>query len=283
VISDWSQLDTLTTPYGNLALNAASSYRYLVLNESSSGGADLRATFDMIPQNDGQLNHPTYWSGYGMTLTLALWYGDEPACGYEAQVMLDTLGGHIDALVNPTGTSRIIWTPESMLARMVNDISLASRPVVSVDPRGDEAGLVKVTFQVVSEFPYEMSEAEQTPATITGGTGLGTTLTNDGNTCTYPVFLVYGPTGYFELINLDTGKTLVYDSSLPGAQYIGTSEYVEVDMFRATVVLGGNVDDSFISGIDMEQTAFWCLEPGANDVALVGASTCDVLWNDAWV
>ena len=283
MISDWSQLDTLTTPAGNLALNAATGYRYLALNESSAAGADLRVTFDMISQSDGQLNHPQYLTGYGMRLTMALWYNDEPACGYEAQVMLDTLGSHIDALRNPTGTTRIIWTPESMNPRMVNDISLSERATVTVSPRGDEAGLVLVTFAVVSEFPYEMSESEQTPATITGGTGLGTTLTNDGNTCFWPVFKVYGPTGYFELSNLDTGKTLVYDSSLPGAQYIGTSEWVEIDMFRGTVVLNGSVDDSFISGIDFEQTEFWCLAAGDNDVALVGADTATVLWNDAWL
>ena len=287
MISDWSILNTLTTPRGNLTLNGTTGNMYLVLNENSAAGADLRVTFDMIPQSDGQLNHPQYLSGYGMRLAIALWIlgglGPEPACGGDAQEMLDELGNHIDALRNPTGTTRIVWTPENMASRMVNDISLSEKPTVTVAPRGDDAGLVIVTFAVVSEFPYEMSEAERTPASITGGTGLGTTLDNNGNTCFWPVFKVYGPTNGFELHNLTTGESLYYDGNLPGAPMIGTSEYVEIDMFRGTVVIGGNVDDSAIAGIDMETSEFWCLAPGDNDVALVGADTADVLWNDAWL
>ncbi len=282
MIADWSTVNTLTTPAGNLTLNAGSGDRYLLLNEHCSSGADLRVTFDMIPQSDGQLNHRQYLTGYGMSLAIALWVNQDPACGVDAQDMLDELGAHIDALRNPEGVTRIIWTPDGMASRMTNDISLSTRPVVTTTPRGDDQAIVAITFSVVSEFPYEMSEAENTPVRIAGGTGLGDTLTNGGNTRFWPVFKVYGPTGYFELHNLTTGEVLIWNGSAPGSSFLGTSEYLEIDMFRGTVVLNGDVDDSFIAGIDFTQTEFWALIPGANDVAVVGADA-DVLYNDAWL
>ncbi len=283
MISDWSQLDNIQTPSGNLTLNASTGARFLCLNESCSGGADLRFTFTNIPQSDGQLNNPQYLTGYGMQLALALWADNEPACGGDAQDMLDDLGLVIDALRNPTSTTRIVWTPEGMAARMINDINLAQRPVVRVVPHGDTESIVTVTFAVVSEFPYEMSESERTPASIVGGTGLGTTFTNNGNTCFWPVFKVDGPTNYFELHNLTTGESLYYDGSQAGAPMIGTSEYVEIDMFRGTVVINGDQDDSAIAGIVFTTSAFWCLAPGDNDLALVGADSATILWNDAWL
>jgi hypothetical protein len=284
MIADWSSLNTLTTPRGNLALNAASGARYLVLNEHSSGGADLRFTFDEIPQSDGQLNHPQYLTGYRMNLAIALWDEQNPACGEAAQEMLDELGLHIDALRNPAGTTRIIWTPENMASRMVNDINLSTKPAVTVSPRGDDQSIVAVTFQVVSEFPYEMSEAEGTPNELTGGTGLvSDTIDNVGNTRTWPVFRVYGPTNAFELHNLTTGESLYYDGSQAGAPMIGTSEYVEIDMMRTSVVMNGDVDDSAIAGIVWTTSAFWALDPGENDIALVGADTADILWNSAFL
>ena len=283
MISDWTSLNTLTTPRGNLALNAATGNRYLLLNENCSSGADLRFTFTNIPQSDGQLNNPQYLTGYGMQLAIALWVDEEPACGGDAQEMLDELGQHIDALRNPESTTRIIWTPEGMASRMVNDINLAQRAVVRTVPHSDSEGIVTVTFAVVSEFPYEMSEAERTPTTLAGGTGLGSTFDNQGNTCFWPVFKVYGFTDAFELHNLTTGESLYYSADQPGAPMIGTSEYVEIDMFRGTVVINGDEDDSAIAGIVFTTSSFWCLEPGDNDLALVGADTATVLWNDAWL
>lgn len=285
MIADWTTLNTLTTSAGNLALNASTGDRYLLLNARCDSGADLRVTFDNMPQADGQMNHTQYLTGYKMRLAVALWQNEEPACGGDAQSMLDELGAHIDALRNPTGTdvTRIVWTPEGMASRMVNEINLMEKAVVTTEPGGSE-GIVTVSFGVVSPFPYEMSEAEQTPDSLTGVTGWpDTALTNDGNTTFYPVFRVYGPTAEFWLYNHTTEKALHYDSGNIGASYIGTSEYVEIDMFRGTVVLNGDQDAGYIAGIDFTETDFWGLIPGENAVALVGADSADVLWNDAWL
>lgn len=287
MIADWSTLTALTTPLGTLTLNSATGDRYLCVNERCDAGADLRVTFDNIPQGDGQLNHRQYLTGYKMRLSLALWTDAapaEPACGADAWRMIDALGAQLDALRNPdtsVGPARIVWTPQGLPSRMVNDIRIMEKPVVTVEPQGNDS-IVSVTFGVVSAFPYELSESEQSPSHITGGTGLGATLTNDGTTQMWPVFKVYGPTHEFFLYNLTTGKTLHYDSSNPGASIVGTSEYVEIDMFYGKVTLNGSEDDDFIAGIVFDETDFWSLVPGDNDIAVVGADV-DILWNDAWL
>lgn len=285
MIADWSRLTTLTTPAGNLALNAASGDRFLALNEKCAAGASLRFVPLNLSQASGQINPREYLTGYKMQLSFALWADDEPACGADAQRMLDTLGAHIGALMNPAGTTRIIWAPEGLANRMLNEIVLAAEPVVSTVPQGDDQAIVAVTFAVVSAFPHEMSEAEQTPASLVDG--VAGTLTNDGTAAFKPVFKVYGYTSSFEITNADSldddgnPRRIVYDGTRPGGLLIGTSEYVEIDCFRGTAFLNGD-DDDLAAGIDWTQTDFFGLEPGANHITIDGAHA-DVLWNDAWI
>ncbi len=273
MIADWSRLNTLTTPEGNLTLNAASGDRYLTLNERCDSGADLRVTFDNIPQSDGQLNHTQYLTGYRMRLAFALWDGDDPACGQAAQEMLDELGRHINALRNPTGTTRIIWTPENMASRMINEIDLMEKPVVTVEPGGQE-GIVTVTFAVCSPFPYEMSESERTPVTLLDG--IADFLTNNGSTRFWPVFKVYGPTSSFQILNFASNLVVQYDGDA-----IGMGDYVEIDNFRGTAYLNGD-SSNLLNGIDFINTDFWALEVGLQTVRILGADA-DILWNDAWL
>ncbi len=273
MIGNWSRLEDLTTPLGTLDLNAASGDRYLTLNERCDAGADLRVTFDNIPESDGQLNHTQYLTGYKMRLALALWDGSEPACGEAAQRMLDALGAHIDELRNPTGTTRIVWTPENYASRMINEINLMEKPVVTVEPGGAE-GIVTVTFAVVSPLPYEMTETEGTPATIADyDTEI---LDNTGSTQTWPVFKVHGPTSAFVITNNTTGEEIVYSGTA-----IGAMSYAEIDCFRGTVFLNGS-GANLLNGIDFLSTDFFALAPGSNSVTIVGAA-CDVLWNSAWL
>lgn len=273
MIADWSSLDKIVTVLTDLPLNAASGQRYVVLNDRCDAGADLRTTFDNMPQGDGQLNHRQYLTGYKMRLALALWVDDEPACGQDAQEMLDELGARIDALRGFEGNRRIVWTPENMASRMLNDVSLMEKPVVTVEPGGSE-GIVTVTFGVVSPFPYEMSEAEQTPASIADGAT--ETLTNAGSTRFWPVFKVNGATSAFTISNAANGQEIVYNGTA-----IGGGEYLEIDCFRATAFLNGDIA-SRLDSINFELTDFFALEVGDNDVSIAGAS-CDVLWNDGWL
>lgn len=273
MIANWSDLDKIVTVLTDLTLNAATGQRYVVLNDRCDAGADLRVTFDNIPESDGQLNHRQYLTGYKMRLALALWSGAEPACGGEAQQMLDELGARLDALRGFLGNRRVVWTPEGMASRMINDLSLMEKPVVTVEPGGSE-GIVTVTFGLCSPFPYEMSEAEQTPASIADGAT--ETLTNMGSTRFWPVFKVNGATSAFTISNAANGEEIVYNGTA-----IGGGSYVEIDCFRGTAYLNGD-QASRLDGIDFLSTDFFALEVGDNDVSINGAS-CDVLWNDAWL
>lgn len=277
MIADWSTLNKFTTPRGDLILNAATGDRYLTLNERCDAGADIRTTFDNIPQSDGQLNHRQYLTGYKMRLALALWAdaggASAPACGVDAQRMLDALGSQIDAIRNPSGTTRIIWTPQTYPSRMVNEIVLMEKPVVTVEPVGEE-GIVTVTFGVVSPLPYEISEAEDTPGTLPNGAP--ELLQNLGNTDTWPVFRVAGPTSSFSIVNSTTGLEINYTGTA-----IGALHYAEIDTFRGTVYLDGN-SSNLLNGIDFLTTDFFPLVPGTNDVVITGADAT-VLYNDAWL
>jgi hypothetical protein len=274
MIGDWSVPFVLQTDAGNLALNDTNGPSYMILNDACDAGADIRFTADLMPQSDGQLNHTQYLTGYKMRLALALW--NDPtsaACGEDAQDMLDELDSHIDALRNPVGTTRLVWTPTNKASRMANDIVLAERAIATVVP-GRSDGLVAVTFAVVSAFPYAMSEAEQTPNAIDDSAH--ESLVNDGTTRFWPVFKVYGPTSNFTITNETTGDLLHWDGDM-----IGTGEYIEIDMFRATVYLNGN-QDNLLDGINFLETDFWALDRGLNYVTIDGAD-CDVLWNNAYL
>lgn len=277
MIGDWSVPFTLQTDAGNLALNdTTGGPLYALLNDGCDAGADIRFTADLIPQGDGQLNHTQYLTGYKMRLALALWNNTgSAACGEDAQDMLDTLDEHIDALRNPVGTTRLVWHPTNKAERMANDIVLAERAIATVVP-GRTDGLVTVSFAVVSAFPYAMSEQEQTPNTIADGAT--EILENEGTTRFWPVFRVNGPTSTFTIENTTTGEKFEYDGS-----WIGTSEYLEIDMFRGTAWLNG--DDpggNFLDGIDFLTSTFFALDRGLNYVTIDGAS-CSVLWNNAWL
>lgn len=273
MIADFSSLDKIVTALTDLPLNAEAGQRYVVLNERCDAGADLRVTFDNIPQSDGQLNHRQYLTGYKMRLALALWVDQEPACGQEAQGMLDTLGARLDALRGFAGNRRVVWTPEGFASRMINDLSLMEKPVVTVEPGGND-GIVTVTFGLVSPFPYEMSEAEQTPNSIADGAT--ETLTNAGSTRFWPVFKVNGATSAFTIENLTTGEMIVYNGTA-----IGGGSYLEIDCFRGTAYLNGDQANR-LDGINFELTDFFALAVGANDVTINGAG-CDVLWNYGWL
>ncbi len=273
MIANWSDLTKLTTPSSTLNLNTSSGDRYLTLNDRCDSGADLRTTFDNIPESDGQLNHRQYLTGYNMRLALALWVDTEPACGQDAWQMLDALALHIDELRNPTADTRIVWHPDGLAERMIDQIVLLEKPVVTVEPGGSE-GIVTVTFGVVSPFPYEMSEQQQTPNSIAASAT--ETLTNTGTTRFWPVFKVNGATSAFTISNAATGEEIVYDGTA-----IGGGDYAEIDCFRGTVYLNGD-EANLLNGIDFLNTDFFALVPGDNDVTITGAG-CDVLWNDAFL
>ena len=269
---EWEGPMTLTSPYGNLALNAASGDRYLLIPQSCDMGAALRVTKDPIPQADGSILHRRFEEGYEARLALQLWRDDHIACDSEMRSMLDTLNKHVRGLLNAgDNQGRLVWSPSGAVNRMLDDVRLLERLVASVG----EGGVTICTFAIDTQFPYAQDEAQTTTTFLDG---ISAPLNNTGSVAYYPVWQVQGPFSTFIFSNLTTGEDFVYSGqAVPGASY------AEVDTFRNTIYLitGGVPTDNLKSSVVVTSSDFWPLEPGTQTLE-INDTDVDVLWAPAW-
>lgn len=289
--TEWDIPFTLSTPAGNLLFNAQDSVSqgYFMLDPTRcSSGRDMRVTRADKPQESGEILSPHYTGGYTASLMVELWekIGEEgaPACGSlrvqmwdRLMLMLNSLLGD-DPLLDANG--RLYFTPSGHAERMLNNVRMLAlpKPVQGAD------GFVEAAFDLVSEFPYVWDAAE----VVTDIAG-GATLTNPGSADFFPVMKVHGATNGFTITNesvVDQNGdplSLVYDSALPGASAIASGHYVELGFFRETAYLDGN-QDNMKKGIDVANSDFFPLKPGANVLTVSGftGSAIDVLWQGAY-
>lgn len=272
-IVEWHVPFSIVSQFGTLTLNAASGDRYLLAPDSCSSGAELRVQIDNIPTGDGGIVHDVYSSYYIATLAMQLRVDDAPACGEDLNRMFQTLTRHLLGMRREVG--RLYWTPTGYAQRLLDNVILTARPTHTLE--GELLSLV--SFTVASPFPYAITAAQTTTTILDGASA---TLVNDGDTDTYPVVKVYGPTAEFYITNITTGMLLHYNSSLPGAVAIGPGDYVELDFFRDTAYLNGSGANRK-PGINVIESDFFPItpEPTGNQISLAGASA-DILWNQAW-
>jgi hypothetical protein len=310
VILEWDVPFELITPQGTLPLNALASSGttqlgfYLLDPSRCQAGAARRVTRHNIAQADGEITHRKFKSGHVIELVIQLWQHaqkyesgreGQPACDGILRAMGDLLALHLNSIENADG--RLQWTPSAIpgqsqpVDRMFDKVrslgpsGQGQQGFVSVIAEKDSGSpLTTVTFALLSPFPYAM-DAPQTTTNI----ATGATVTNGGDSNFWPVLRVYGPTNGFTITNTsaldDTGNPLklVYDSTLPGAQSILSGHYAEIDTFRSTVYLDGS-GANLKAGIDVANTDFWPLVPGANVLTVSGytGSTINMLWQNAY-
>lgn len=278
-VVSWEVPFSLITPQGTLALNSqiafsAGNGMYILNPQGCSTSIELRLTDDFIPEQDGEQPHPRYWGGYVMNLGLLLMENaNMPACDELLQEMSDNLMKHIRAYTRPPAPpndARVYWTPNGEAQRMLKDAVIND----GYQTQLIDGGATQTVFQVKSPYPYALTQAETT-------TALDATLTNGGTADMWPVIKVYGATSSFTITNSsvtdESGNALqiIYDGTA-----IGGGDYVEIDCFNGTVFENG--DGANLSGsIDFLSTDYFWLQPGDNDITIVGA-TADVLWADAW-
>lgn len=89
------------------------------------------------------------------------------------------------------------------------------------------------------------------------------TLSNDGNTDSYPTVRVYGDMSSFDLVNVTTGKTLSCSEALATS-----GDYIDFDFYNRTAVKNGTTN--ILNNVSGDW--FW-LQPGDNVIKLVTAST----------
>jgi hypothetical protein len=277
---EWNIPFTLTSPYGTLAMSSGTGYVFDPAR--CSAGAAIRETRDDIPQASGGILHREYVSSYEMHIGLVFMDApDSPACAASLREMWEALQLHLGGLLceqqfeeDDVVNRRIQWTPEGygQDRLMVNVRLLEELKVVGVQDAQTTA-----SFALHSPYPYVIDQT-LTTTTITDGSTV--TITNPGNTPIYSDFKVYGATSAFTYSNVTYGFDMIYDSSLPGAIPILGGDFAFFGHFANNVFLNGNLDN-LIAGVDIENSDFFPLMPGANDITINGADM-DVLWNAGW-
>lgn len=280
-ISQWNQPSSLVSPQGTIVFNAESGGYFYVLDATAcDAGAGVRVTKDNVPQGDGSILHRRFFEGYEVRLTVQYYEtADQIACDEVAVDMHDNLMKILRPLTKEDG--RFYFTPPGQNQRMFDSIRLLERAQVAPQ----ESTLIVVRFGLDTPFPYAINAAE----TTTDFSGSNTTqiLTNTGTAPFYPVWKVYGSTYYWTITNNTTGLQIVYNADLPGGQEIpGAGDYAEIDSFRNTIYLNGD-EDNLKPGIDIEETDFFPLEVGANEIIITGDGTfpapdVECLWQAAW-
>lgn len=275
-VVEWSVPFELQTPQGDLTLNSTVTLPsgdtgiFLLNPQACSTGLELRATDNFIPEQDGEQTHQRYWGGALMTLGVVLMEKtDAPACGELLQEMSDYLLKRIRAYTRPPAPpndARVLWTPSGESQRMLKDAVINS----PYEPQLIDGGATMFTWQVKSPYPYAMDAAETT-------TALNAVLTNGGTADFWPVIRVTGGTAF----TITNTSVLDEDGNALQIIYSGTyTGFAEIDCFNGTIFQNG--DGANLSGdINFLSTDYFWLQPGANDITIVGGSA-NVLWQNAW-
>lgn len=294
---EWAVAHQIETIEGTLDINvpdATTGRVYRIAYESYKMIPSLRVTQDNISQADGSVLRPRWKSGLTVVMQVALnimidpdGQEFEPACESDAKEMADALILHLNSIRKiVTDNQRLIWTPSSPEAGPVaDDRMLTSIELLQIwDPSYDLNGLeTLIQFAVETPFPYAI-DATQSSTDIDDGDTV--TLSNGGTSPFSPVIKVFGPTDGFTITNYNDidefgdPLKLVYDKTRPGGLAIPAAHYGEIDFFQGTIFKDGSGAD-LIAGIDPTQTDFFHLNPGDNDIEIVGAD-CTVLYNNAW-
>lgn len=257
--SDWNVSATLASVYGDLSLNASTGDRYILMREGCDMWQDVRAQQLSVPTEDGSLVQERFVTGTRLKLLVGLWFNDEPACYEDLTRMVDTISKHAQSMVKAAFAGRFLWDPEGDDVRLLDYMQMSDRM------QWNWAEIVpQVTLTFDSPFPYAIDFTQ-----IASGAG---NLNNVGNTTMYPVFQVTGG-GAFTLSNNTTGLSIVFTGSYSG--------YAEIDTFRNTIYQNGS-GANLKDGIDVENSDFFGLVPGNNNISISGGSVT-VLWQAAWV
>lgn len=302
---EWDQPSRLNTPNGDLLVNQAmtlfdgSTTGYFMVNAEQSTQAEraIRAVKDGVPQADGDILHRRYTNGTELPFVIQLWEriasspgldDGKPACGETLRLMLETLGYYLQAVLN--GRGRWFWQPSGYPDERMLDECRWLVPV----KRSLAGKLTTVTFTLDSPFPY-IIDATQGSSAGSGGpifvpAGTPTVIRNDGNHPFLPVIQALGPADAFTIENQSVidgdGEPLriVYDSDRPfppgESGVLASSDYGEIDTFKETIYLNGNLAN-LKPGIDWGETDYFFLAPGANTI--VADVDCEFLVNNAWV
>lgn len=292
---EWDVAQLLITPYADIPLNQpvaqpdGSAWLYQVMIDGYQVvPAKFRPTEDSLSQADGSsIQHP-YVDGLVATLDVAYYElprdGAErrPACAETLRAMDELLMGALNslrALPADVLTQQYRWRPSgASFDRVLNGVMLAAWPAPDFSHGPPE---VRSLVQVGSPYPYA---ADDNPLTTSIAAGASGVVTNAGNADESIVVRAHGASSGFSILDVASGRQVVYDAGRPGAVAIAGGHYAEIDFFAGSILLDGIPDEAhnLIAGLDPTATDLFPLRPGAHTIAAVGASI-DVGHSNAWV
>lgn len=273
---------------GTLNLNTQVSFNsgtgyYLLDPAACRWSVPLRVTNTNLPQKDGSQLHDRWDEGAELTLSIQLWETlDDIACDELLTEMVDELRAHLYQFRRPplpAEDSRVLWTPDGQVQRMIKWAKLNETVEQAVSPPNPTV----ITAIFKSYYPYAMDAAEITDA-------LPDTLVNTGSADFWPVIRVSGGGGgvsAFTITNTsvqdDDGNDLLieFDASQIGADPIPAGDTLEIDMFQENMYLMSAGQANYKPGLVMSSSTFFPLQVGSNVITISGA-TADVLWQNAW-
>lgn len=246
----------------------------------------FRSVIDSISQADGVSIQQPYIDGLVATMTVEYWEATNGdihsltiACAQTARLMDQLLLGVLNSLrvwtTDPNNLQRYIWTPTGAGNRALTNVLLASWPTVTIE---DPPPGISRTFSLGTPFPYAIDLSQSDP-TIDDGDSL--VITNGGNADFSPVMQIQGPTTVFLITNEETGETVSYDGTRPGAAAIASGHYAEIDFFQGSIFLDGAGAD-LVAGLDPVATDLFTFAPGDQTISVTGADV-KVLYNDSYV
>lgn len=128
-----------------------------------------------------------------------------------------------------------------------------SLSLLAPDPRKYDAASLTATL-ALPVLTGGIAPPLTPPLTIVGSTALSqTTLTNDGNTTTYPSLELVGPCPPATIVNLTTSEAMRIPDAVPADQTL------VIDALNRTATIGGQARRVLGS--------WWGLAPGVNEVA----------------
>lgn len=273
---------TIHTPYADVPVNQAFAvdsggieWLFQILDPASYSivPGKFRATVDSLSQTDGSSIQAPYIDGLVATLELSYWQvpGPEgesegaPACAAILREMDQMLMGALNSLrTYPTdvSTQQYLWSPTGLLTRRLLDgVILASWPTPDFSKGPPE---VRRKFQLGCPYPYALTDAPQTTIGIAPGGSV--VVTNGGNIAGLPILFIPGPCTFCQVTNVESGLSLTYDSTLPGAVAVPSGHTLQIDFHEVSVLLDGNPADDYIAGLDPGASDLWPLVPGDQEI-----------------
>ncbi len=279
----WEVPAILRTALGDLEINSQTSITgladclYLLVPSQCKARRGMRATVDLVPQDDGEIFHRRFSNGVEFDLVVQLWSDpNTAACDEDARLMQEELARWLESMKNEAGD--FLWQPTNADQRMMDE----ARWLTPIEETLTDGGIWELAFTIDTPLPYVITAAQDT---VVVTDGVPTDVPNGGNVPFYPVIIADGPFSNLIIDNQTEGLSIVYDSSRPGGASVGGGDIAEFDAFRATVYLGvGGTpgDDANLKpNIDPTVTDYFTLAPGSNMVLSTGTDLT-FLVNDAW-